>query len=345
MSRRCPARSGPPDLCPYSCCPSWCSRSRRGIRRMTALGHWYSREVPDQPPGSPGVIVGRETELARLATLVDAPGGGRVLVVLGDAGMGKTTLLASAAERARSAGMQVLSATGRESEASLAFAGLHQLLAPVLDAAAGLPQHQAQALLGALGLTAAPAADRLVTGGAPLTLLSDVSESAPVLAVIDDAHWIDRSSLDVLAFVGGRLDADRVVLLLSADGHAPPAGFDQGFAELRIRPLATPGAGALLEQEPQPPRGRARSQVTAQAAGNPMALIELAKVIAEDPAASRRWAAEPLPPGDRLAAAIAARFAALPSSARTALLVAAVADGPDLRAAAGGGFGGGAQGL
>ena len=99
--------------------------------------------------------MGRETELARLATLVDAPGGGRVLVVLGDAGMGKTTLLASAAERARSAGMQVLSATGRELEASLAFAGLHQLLAPVVDAAAGLPQHQAQALLGALGLTAA----------------------------------------------------------------------------------------------------------------------------------------------------------------------------------------------
>ncbi len=168
------------------------------------LRYWYSKEVPDQPPGSTGAIVGRETENSplRLATIVDALGGhGRVLTVLGDAGMGKTTLLASAAERARSAGMQVLSATGRESEASLAFAGLHQLLAPVLDAAAGLPQHQAQALLGALGLTAAPAADRLVTGIAALALLSDVSESAPVLAVIDDAHWIDRSSLDVLAFV------------------------------------------------------------------------------------------------------------------------------------------------
>jgi DNA-binding CsgD family transcriptional regulator/tetratricopeptide (TPR) repeat protein len=313
---------------------------------MTALGHWYSKEVLDQPPGSPGAIVGRETELARLATLVDAPDGpGRVLVVLGDAGLGKTTLLANAADRARSAGQQVLSATGRESEASLAFAGLHQLLAPVLDAAASLPQHQAQALLGALGLTAAPAADRLVTGIAALTLLSDLSESAPVLIVIDDAHWIDRSSLDVLAFVGSRLDADRVVLLLSADGPAPPAGFDQGFAELRIGPLATPDAGALLDQQPEPPRGRARSQVIAQAAGNPMALIELAKVIAEDPAASRRWAAEPLPPGARLAAAITARFDALPASARTALLVAAVADGPDLRAAAGGVFERDAQAL
>ena len=184
-----------------------------------------------------------------------------------------------------------------------------------------------------------------MTGLAALTLLSDVSESAPVLAVVDDAHWIDRSSLDVLAFVGARLDADRVVLLLSAEGHAPPAGFDHGVAELRLGPLPAADAGALLDRQPRPPRGRARSLVLAQAAGNPLALIELARVIAEDPAASRRWAAEPLPPGDRLTAAIAARFDALPASARAALLVAAVADGPDLRAAAGGVFERDAQAL
>ena len=305
---------------------------------FTRKENWYSKEVLHQPPGSAGAVAGRETELARLASLVHAPADhGRVLVVLGDAGMGKSTLLATGADQARSAGMQVLSAIGRESEASLAFAGLHQLLAPVLDAAAGLPQHQAQALLGALGLAAAPAAaDRLVIGIAVLSLLSDVSESTPVLAVIDDAQWIDRSSLDVLAFVSTRLDAERVVLLLSAEGHAPPPGFDRGFAELRLEPLSGPDAGALLDRQPRPPRGRARSQVITQAAGNPMALIELARVMAEDPAASRRWAAEPLPPSDRLTAAITARLDALPESARTALLVAAVADGPDLRAAAGG---------
>ena len=184
-----------------------------------------------------------------------------------------------------------------------------------------------------------------MTGIAALTLLSDLSEFAPVLAVIDDAHWIDRSSLDVLAFVGSRLDADRVVLLLSAEGHAPPAGFDQGFAELRLEPLSTSDAGELLDQQPRPPRGRSRTQVIAQAAGNPMALIELATVIAEDPAASRRWAAEPVPPGDRLTAAIAGRFDALPESAQAALLVAAVADAPDLRAAAGGVFERDAQAL
>jgi DNA-binding CsgD family transcriptional regulator/tetratricopeptide (TPR) repeat protein len=321
-------------------------RTRRGIRRVTALGVASRREgrsgiakrVLDEPPGRPGAIVGREDQLARLATLVDtAPTQGQVLLLLGDAGMSKSMLLANAADRARSAGLRVLRATGTESEASLAFAGLHQLLNPVIEATADLPQRQAQALLGALGLVAEPAAaDRLVTGIAVLTLLSDVSETAPVLLVIDDAHWLDRSSLDVLAFVGSRLDTERVSLLLGARGPVPPPGFDQGFPELRLEPLSTADAGLLLDVQPRPPRGRGRAQVLAQAAGNPMALIELAKVIAADPAASRRWAQEPLPPGDRLTAVITARFTALSEQAQAALLLAAVADGADLTAAASG---------
>ena len=109
------------------------------------------------------------------------PDSGRVLVVTGAAGMGKTVLLAEAAGRARSAGLRVLWVTGRESESKLAFAGLHQLLRPVLPAAAGLPGRQARALSGALGLAADPgAADPLLTGAAVLTLLSDLSERSPV---------------------------------------------------------------------------------------------------------------------------------------------------------------------
>jgi DNA-binding CsgD family transcriptional regulator len=281
-------------------------------------------------------IIGREAGLARLRGLVDpVPRAGQVLVVTGEAGMGKTVLLADAAERARSAGMRILAVTGRESESKLAFAGLHQLLRPVLSGAAGLPGRQAQALLSALGLAADPVApDPLLTGVAVLTLLSDLSERSPVLVVADDAHWFDRSSLDALAFAGSRLDAERVVLLVGARGQAPPSGFDRGFPELHLEPLSAADAGRLLDRQPRPPRGRARAQVLAQAAGNPMALIELAKVIAADPAASRRWAAEPLPPSDRLSAVIASRFAALPGQAQAALLLAAVADGPDLSAAA-----------
>src|SRR5690348_388193 len=288
------------------------------------------------PAPQPAGIIGRDAGLARVRGLVDpVPLAGQVLVVTGVAGTGKTVLLAEAAGRARSAGQQVLSVTGRESESRLAFAGLHQLLRPVLSGAADLPARQAQALTGALGLAADPVApDPLLTGVAVLTLLSDLSERSPVLVIADDAHWLDHSSLETLAFVGSRLDAERVGLLVGARGQAPPSGFDRGFPELHLEPLSATVAGRLLDRQPRPPRGRARAQVLAQAAGNPMALIELAKVIAADPAASRRWAAEPLPPSDRLSAVIASRFAALPGQAQAALLLAAVADGPDLSAAA-----------
>jgi len=301
-------------------------------------------ELPAQQPAP---IIGREAGLARLRALVDpVPQASQVLLVTGEAGMGKTALLADAADRARSAGMRVLSVTGRESESRLAFAGLHQLLRPVLSAAAGLPARQAQALLGALGLSADPgAADPLLTGVAVLTLLSDLSERSPVLVVADDAQWLDRSSLDALAFAGSRLDAERVVLLVGARGQAPPPGLDRGFPELHLEPLSAADAGRLLDGQPRPPRGRARAQVLAQAAGNPMALIELATVIADDPAASRRWAAEPLPLTDRLTAVLTSRFAALPEQTQAALLLAAVADDPDLSAPASHGAGPDARAL
>ena len=176
-------------------------------------------ELPAQQPAR---IIGRDAGLARLRALVDpVPQASQVLLVTGEAGMGKSVLLADAAGRARSAGMRVLSVTGRESESRLAFAGLHQLLRPVLAGAAGLPGRQAQALLGALGLSADPVApDPLLTGVAVLTLLSDLSERSPVLVVADDAHWLDRSSLDALAFAGSRLDAEPG----GAAGGRPGAG-------------------------------------------------------------------------------------------------------------------------
>src|SRR5580693_6997258 len=220
-------------------------------------------------------IIGREAGLAWLRGLVEpVPRAGRVLLVTGDAGMGKTVLLADTAGRARSAGMRVLWVTGRESESKLVFAGLHQLLRPVLSGVAGLPGRQAQALLGALGLAAEPVApDPLLTGVAVLTLLADLSERSPVLVVADDAHWLDRSSMDALAFASSRLDAEPIVVLVGARGHAPPAGFDRGFPELHLGPLSAVEAGHLLDEQPRPPRGLVRTQVLAQAAGNPMALI------------------------------------------------------------------------
>jgi DNA-binding CsgD family transcriptional regulator len=285
--------------------------------------------------GTDAGLIGRDAELSRLRGLVDpSPAEGQLLVLLGEAGMGKTVLLDDAARQARSAGMRVLSVTGRESERDLAFAGLHQLLLPVLARASDLPGQQASALRGALGLAPDPAGpDRLLTGLAVLSLLSGLSEESAVLVVADDAQWLDRCSLDALAFAACRLGGDPVVLVLGVRGSAPPAGFDRDVPELHLGPLSAAEAGQLLGRQPRPPRGRARRQVLAQAAGNPMALIELARAIAADPAAGRRWDDEPLPPTERLSAVIAHRFGALPGPTRAALLLAAVADSPGLSAA------------
>ena len=281
-------------------------------------------------------LVGREEELSRLSELVTPPyPESRMLLLLGDPGMGKTVLLAEAAREARLAGVRVLAVAGRESEQDLAFAGLHQLLRPVLDQVVGLPIRQAEALRGAFGLSAGPVPpDALLTGIAALTLLSGLSDDAPLLVAADDAQWLDRASLDALAFAARRLESEHLVLLAATRGTVPPCGLERDFPQLLLPPLSLPDAGRLLDRQARPPRGRSREQVLAQAAGNPLALIELAKVLAADPAAARRWAAEPLPLTGQLTAIMTAQYAALPRKARAALLLAAVADSPDLTAAA-----------
>jgi hypothetical protein len=287
-------------------------------------------------PGEDTSLAGREAELARLRGLVAPPhAGSQVLLLLGEAGAGKSALLAVAAREARSAGIRVLATAGRESEQDLAFAGLHQLLRPVLDRVDGLPARQAEALRGAFATSADPAPpDALLTGIAVLTLLSGLSEDGPLLVVADDAQWLDHASRDALAFAARRLESEQLVLLLAARGTVPPAGFERDFPEpLLLAPLNLPDAGRVLDAQPHPPYGRAREQVLDQAAGNPLALIELSKVIAADPGAGRRWAAEPLPLTGRLTASLATRFAALPVETRAALLLAAAADSPELAAA------------
>jgi len=173
-----------------------------------------------------------------------------------------------------------------------------------------------------------------MTGIALLTMLSDLSEDRPLLVVADDAQWLDRGSLDALVFAARRLDAEPVVLLLSARGNLPPSEFQRDFPELLLEPLSVRDAARLLDAQPHPPHGRAREQVLTQAAGNPMALIELSRIIGADPSAGRRWAAEPLPPTERLAAIVIGLYGTLPPATQEALLLAAVADSSDMLAAA-----------
>ena len=224
----------------------------------------------------------------------------------------------------------------------------HQLLRPVMTAVARLPGRQRRSLELALGLAPAAddppddppddepttgaglAADPLLPGAALLEVLADLAKRSPVLVVVDDAQWIDPSSLEALAFAARRLEAEPVVMLVAARDTQVPAGFERRHAELRLPPLSNREANQLLDALPAPPRGRARGHVLAQAEGNPLALIELARAVAADPGAARYGTAEPIPLADRLTASMVGRLAELPHPAREALLIAAAADNPDL---------------
>jgi predicted ATPase len=165
----------------------------------------------DTPGGAGGSIFGRERELARLDELIDGVRErGAALLVRGEAGIGKSTLLAATSRRAEAAGMQVLRTTGVQYEALLPFAGLHQLVLPVLGQTDRLPAPQQTALLAAFGMTEAAAPDRFLIALAVLELLSDAAERAPLLVVADDAQWLDRSTAGVLGFVARRVEHEPI---------------------------------------------------------------------------------------------------------------------------------------
>lgn len=272
--------------------------------------------------GAEPALIGRSAELGGLRALIDADAGG-ALVVLGEAGVGRSALLAELRGYARARGRRVPSAVSHRRESSVAFSGLLQLLRPVLAELHALPGRHAGELSAAIGL-APTAADSglLLTSTALLELLARPANGVVVL--VDDAQWLDGASLDVLAFTARRLDAGAVTMIFAARGDAPPPGLDRGLPELLLRPLSAIDAGGLLEAQPHPARGCARAQVLAQAAGNPLALIELARTIMADPAAGRGWIGLPLPLTGRLHAVFAEQLGALPTETLHALLSVAV---------------------
>src|SRR3954465_5135541 len=157
-------------------------------------------------------LLGRHTEGATLDWLVEAvrAGESRALVLRGEPGVGKTALLEYAGEHAT--GCRVAHATGVQAEMELAFAGLHQLCAPMLDRLERLPGPQHDALASAFGLSAGAAPDRFLVGLAVLNLLSEVAGDKPLLCVVDDAQWLDSASAQVLGFVARRLLAESVAV-------------------------------------------------------------------------------------------------------------------------------------
>jgi DNA-binding CsgD family transcriptional regulator len=198
-------------------------------------------------------------------------GEGRALVVRGEPGVGKTVLLDYLAGRA--AGCRVVRAVGVQSEMELAFAGLHQLCAPMLDHAERLPGPQHDALQTAFGLAVGPTPDRFLVGLAVLGLLSEAATEQPLICVVDDEQWLDRASAQALGFAARRLAADPVGVVFAA---RVPGRDVAGLPELVVEGLAETDARALLESVLSGPLdARIREQIIADTHGNPLALLEL----------------------------------------------------------------------
>ncbi|MGW1501159.1 helix-turn-helix transcriptional regulator [Streptomyces mirabilis] len=282
---------------------------------------------PDRPAPGPE-IMGRDRELSGLARLLDAADGAgpKVLVLTGEPGSGKSTLVEWAAAQAGSRRLRTLRVRGSEGESGLCLAGAHQLLRPLLGAVDGLPERQRDALSAAFGLGDADGeepVDPLLLRLGALTLLSDAAARQPLLLLVDDAQWLDLGSLDLLAFLARRLDPERAVLLLASREEAVPARFDRDFPHLMVGPLEPTAAVRLLDAQPFPPQGRARTEILQQAAGNPLALIELSRALARDGSTTAHG--RPLPLTSRLEHLFAADLPTLPLEARRALLFVATA--------------------
>src|SRR4051794_12491970 len=270
-------------------------------------------------------LYGRESELGVLADLVEGVRNrGGVSLVRGEPGIGKSALLAAAAAEARDHGIQVLSAVGVQSETYLPFGGLHQLLQPILCLAEGLPARQRDALLSVFGMSDDGARELFLIGLATLELIGEKAASSPILLIVEDLQWLDDPSCAVLAFVARRLEAEGIVMLVAIrDGSETP--FDgAGLPELRLQGLDPIASEALLDARAPGLEPVLRERILLEAAGNPLALVELPVGLPLDALGKGALFPSPLPLTARLELAFATQASELPPATRTLLLVAAV---------------------
>ena len=248
-------------------------------------------------------------------------GESRVLVVRGEAGVGKTALLDYLLEQAR--GCRVARASGVQSEMELPFAGLHQLCAPMLERLGRLPDPQRDALRIAFGLAAGDAPDRFFVGLAVLSLLSDVAEGGPLVCVVDDAQWLDRASAQSLAFVARRLFAESVAMVFAVREFRPDREL-VGPPELLVEGLSDGDARVLLDSVIHGPLDeRVRDRIVAETRGNPLALLELPRGSTPAELAGGFGRPDALPMSGRIEESFRRRLEALPADTRQLLLVAA----------------------
>lgn len=282
-------------------------------------------------------LVGRDEECATLEALVagTTEHASGALVLIGEPGVGRTALLDHAAAQAARLPQApaVVRCAGVEPETDLPFAGLHRLLLPLLDHVGALPPAQRAALGGVLGLGHGHrelAPDRFLVGAAVLALLAEGATATGLVAVVDDAHRLDRESAQALAFAGRRLGAEGVALLFATvDGD--PGGFDPaGLPRLHLRGLDADAARQLLAAQGPHLADGVRTEIVRMTGGNPLALLELPAALT----AEQRRGTAPLPAqmplGDRVRGALLARVHALPDPTRRSLLLVAAEPWADL---------------
>lgn len=276
-------------------------------------------------------LLGRRAESDAVAALLSRARSGRsgALVVRGEAGIGKTALLEDALLAATSSGFRVESSVGAESEAEFAFAGLHQLCAPLLDRVGSLPTPQQAALAVAFGQQSGDVPDRFLVGLATLHLLAEVAEEGPLLCLVDDAQWLDQPSAQVLAFVARRLAAERIAMVFAVrDPSGDPDGRGlaawEGLPELCLEGLDESSARTLLASALTTPLDElVLERIIAESRGNPLALLELPLSIH-----SAQWAGGFGLPGlvdvpHRVEESFRNRVGGLPTETQLLLLVAA----------------------
>ncbi|HEX2588089.1 MAG TPA: AAA family ATPase [Gaiellales bacterium] len=269
------------------------------------------------------MLVGREREQGVIAELLSGARDGRsgVLALVGEVGIGKSTLLEWAA--AQAGDMAILRARGVQSEAHIPFAGLFDLLRPALDSLDELPRPQAAALEGALALRPGGTRDRLAVGAATLSLLAAHAERRPVTVLVDDAQWLDGSTADALRFALRRLLADPIAVLLTVRSGLPSLVDDADLPVLVLEGLDAAATAELLAARAPTVDAGAAVRLHQETGGNPLALVELVR---DAGAAAPLGAPVPVPAPASLTAAYVARADALPEAAQRMLLLAAASD-------------------
>ncbi|HEX2807675.1 MAG TPA: AAA family ATPase [Kineosporiaceae bacterium] len=248
------------------------------------------------------------------------------LVLTGDPGIGKSTLLGYAADRAREQGLMVLTVRGYESESEIPFAGLADLLTPVLSRLQSLPEPQIRALESALSLGPPAAGDRFSVCAATIGMLAATAEESPLLVVVDDGHWLDTSSREAILFAARRLNAEGIALLLACRAVSSTDSEYAGVRQLRLEALDRAEADQLFDQLAPAAPAHLRREIYDDAAGNPLGIRELCDQLARGPAPFRLTG---MPSDSRLTRALGGRLANLPEPTRRALLLVAASGGAE----------------